>query len=580
MTLLLGLFLFSSSETELWEADIILPKGYSRFEVFYDLLNNPLDINTADYDDFCLVPFLNPIIIKSILDYRQKHKGFKKLTELLQVSGITKELFNKIRPFLSIKFKRAKPKMEMRIRVKNDSVRATDCKDWALTNRIKIRGDDFSLVFLTDKDASESNLCDFWAASLAYFRKNSQLIIGNYTLSFGQGLIFAQPSYELATAKSLGGFKPKAMSQLTSPLENNHQWGLAYGQSFSHLYLISFLSNTRLDAAIDTQGFVKKVFYSGEHSDSISIANKDRLREGMFGSRLEYRSERFRFGLAGYYNYYNHHFAPSDSVNSFFGNRIIVLGVEGSGILNNYYWQTELAYCLGQGLGIGLSILGNWQNLKTGLNLFGSQKNFYSPHSRSYSLSNKKDNLSGNFSLNYDFARFKIYFSARTKTDFVTDSLPAKIEAGIKRKEGKFNIDLSHKITFKDAVSKSQGTRLDWDYDFSKNFSLGFRLEDYHLFVKPGRGILFRFSADLNYRWLIYAVRLYCFEVNSTEVRLFAYEPGGSGLGNNQSFSDKGIRCYSFIGYNQNRLKAGLSSGITKKTKTTLDLGTQIEIRR
>ena len=579
MIIIFSLLAILPQEAEFFEEDFTYPKVYISPEIFYDLLNNPLDINSIDYEDLLQVPFITPIIAKSITDRRKTKGDFNKIDDLLLVKGLDEELLDRIRPFLIVKRKQINKSTEIRIRAVSVSfVFNNEFKDWSINNRIKANYGNFGLILLGDKDVLETNLFDFYGVSLSYSEQREQLIIGNFSLGFGSGLMFSKPFYNYLSAKTFGGFETKELSTLTSPLENTALFGLAYKHTASDLSISGYLSSYRFDAEIDSNGIVKKIDHTGKHIDSTSIANKDKLREDLIGARFSRRMSNWSIGVSSYHNRYNHFFVPEDSTNSFYGNQLTLLGLDGSGIIGNYYLTTELAYTLGFGFGFTCGIIGDWKPLKVSLNLTNNQKNFYSPHGTSYSLANKKADLSGNFNLNYDFSQFKFLIRGSTKTDFIVDSLPAKIETGIERKEGKLKIGLIYKRTLKDNVSKTHGTKLDFNYDFNKNFTIGFRFEDRQSLIKTGRGILFRLSGDFSYHNFDYTGRIYWFEVTSSDTRVFAYEPFFSGFGANESFTDKGIRHYSFIAFNTKLIKTGLKIGITRTDKTSLDLGAQIEV--
>lgn len=579
MIILFSLIAILSQESELLEEDITFSKVYIAPEIFYDWLNNPLDINSTDYEDFLQLPYLTPVLAKAITDYRKTQGDFSKLDDVLSVKGFDEELLVKIRPFLTVKRKPINKRAEIKIRAVNDSFDLShELKYWSINNRIKANYGKLGLVLLTDKDALETNLLDFYGASLSYSDRNEQIVAGNYLLGFGNGLFFSRPFYNYLAAKSFGGFETKELSPLTSSLENTALFGLAYKQFLGEFSISGYLSSNHLDAEIDSNGIAKKINYQGKHTDSASIANKDKLREDLIGARFSRKISTWQIGVNCYHTRYSHPFAPEDSTDSFYGNQLTLLGINSAGILGNYYLTAELAYSLGFGFGAACGILGDWKPLKVSLNLTGNQKNFYSPHSTSYTLANKKDNLGGNFNLNYDFYHFRFLILGSTKTDFIIDSLPAKIETGIEHKEGKLKIGLIYKRTLKDDVSKMQGTKLDLSYDFSQNFTVGFRFEDRQSLTKTGRGILFRLSSDFSYHNFDYSGRIYWFEITSSDARVFAYEPGFSGLGGNLSFANKGVRLHTFFSYNVNLIKLGLKIGMTKLDKVLFDLGTQIEV--
>jgi competence protein ComEA len=65
-------------------------------------LGLPLDLNTAGATDLDALPGIGPALAQRIVDYRQKHGPFKKIDDLMQVSGIGSKLLDKIKPQLII----------------------------------------------------------------------------------------------------------------------------------------------------------------------------------------------------------------------------------------------------------------------------------------------------------------------------------------------------------------------------------------------------------------------------------------------------------------------------------------------
>jgi hypothetical protein len=331
---LLGLIALFPQETELFEEDITFSKTFIAPEVFYELSNNPLDINSTRYEDFLLIPYLTPVVVKAIVEYRKTNGRFRNVNDLLQIDVIDQTLYDKICPFLTInKTESVKKRVELRTRTKSDSLaKSIEPKDWVFSNRIKTTLGNFGLVALTDKDALESNLFDFYGVSVFYAHDQNRLILGNYLLTFGQGLVFSQPYYNFLTGKSIRGLEPKELNPLTSPLENNSLFGITYGRILGNFSVIGYLSANSLDAKIDSLGLIEKVVYDGKHIDSASLALKDKLQENLLGARVEYSKLALKFGISGYRNYYNHAFTPRDSSNSFFGNQLTLLGIYCSGV--------------------------------------------------------------------------------------------------------------------------------------------------------------------------------------------------------------------------------------------------------
>ncbi|CAF2073252.1 unnamed protein product [Rotaria magnacalcarata] len=60
------------------------------------VVTNPININQVSEDELLLLPGINRALAKNIIDYREKHNGFKDIDELVHVDGITSHLLGEI----------------------------------------------------------------------------------------------------------------------------------------------------------------------------------------------------------------------------------------------------------------------------------------------------------------------------------------------------------------------------------------------------------------------------------------------------------------------------------------------------
>jgi competence protein ComEA len=65
-------------------------------------LGLPLDLNSAGATDLDALPGIGPALAQRIVAYRQQHGPFKKIEDLLQISGIGTKLLDKIKSHLII----------------------------------------------------------------------------------------------------------------------------------------------------------------------------------------------------------------------------------------------------------------------------------------------------------------------------------------------------------------------------------------------------------------------------------------------------------------------------------------------
>ncbi len=61
-----------------------------------------LDVNTASAPDLDALPGIGPALAQRIVDYRRTRGPFKKIDDLINVSGIGPKLLEKIKPYLMI----------------------------------------------------------------------------------------------------------------------------------------------------------------------------------------------------------------------------------------------------------------------------------------------------------------------------------------------------------------------------------------------------------------------------------------------------------------------------------------------
>jgi competence protein ComEA len=65
-------------------------------------LGLPIDLNTAAAADLRAIPGIGPDLAQAIVDYRQAHGPFRKINDLMQVSGIGPKKLEDLRPHLVI----------------------------------------------------------------------------------------------------------------------------------------------------------------------------------------------------------------------------------------------------------------------------------------------------------------------------------------------------------------------------------------------------------------------------------------------------------------------------------------------
>ena len=62
----------------------------------------PVNLNTATAEQLASIPGVGPKMAERIIDYRQKNGGFKKVEDLMNVSGVGEKSFLKMKPLITV----------------------------------------------------------------------------------------------------------------------------------------------------------------------------------------------------------------------------------------------------------------------------------------------------------------------------------------------------------------------------------------------------------------------------------------------------------------------------------------------
>ncbi len=586
MTILLILWLVGqSSEQELFELDEDLPEELLQKEVLLELKEHPLDLNRATGEELVTIPYLNPVLVDRIIRYR-KESGFRQVADLAKISGFDSELVRKLSELVTVavtieKKRGIKKELETRLRlVDRDFSFPESFKNRSLYSRIDGTLGNSRLVVITEKDSGETDFFDFWASGLGYSAAGRRLAVGNFLISAGQGLVFAAPFGFISGREfSLDIGKGDDLVPQTVSGENTSLFGIGCSQKLGSWMPMVLVSSQTLDATINPDGSVDNVSYDGLHADSAERAEKDRLGERLLGARLACKRKDWAMGITGYTNRYDRDFRPEDSTDSFYGNHLTVAGADYAGIWGNYFTYGEVGYSLGNGLAGIAGLMGDMDRLKVGFSLRGYQHRFFSPHSRVSSLASRHDRLEAYFSSRYRLKSFQFLLYGTTYRDFVTDSMPSRLQLEITKTEKFFNFGLVLKESFKEGSPRSQGMRFDAGYSPWKWLTLSLRLEDRYVLDKTvKRSFLVFGNCECDARGVGLALRWYRFNIGSSSARIYAYEPGLAGLGGNRSFSGNGFRALGIVTLRfGKRLRWGVKSGFTHNDSTTVDFASQLE---
>lgn len=314
----------------------------SSIDYFENLLNNPLDINTAGINELQTIPYINLQTAEIIVNHRKSYGPFFSKSELYSIKNIPQELVAKILPFVKVYLKmerQKKPikdgnifstlgqnmKFTFRSRLSTDLQERKGFTDnkfagspYHIYNRLKINyGDNYSAGFLIEKDAGETSLADFSSFYLEF--KNAgiieNIIVGDYQLQFGDGLAL---SGGYGISKGSNAVFPLAKEYFRSlpygsSYESNFFRGLTCSLSLADFHFTTFFSANSFDAKIDSlSDEILSTPLGGYHRTSDEINSADKSSETLLGSSLCYHfTKNIAFGFLFYHTAFSNAFAQS-----------------------------------------------------------------------------------------------------------------------------------------------------------------------------------------------------------------------------------------------------------------------------
>jgi len=306
-------------------------------ELLEDLAANPLNINRAGVDQLAGIPGLTLQQAQAIVYYRENIKPYEQVEELQQAQGVGAATLEQIRPFVSLgdrlergrdlflssRYWTSNSRIEAMSRVQTvleeregyirpDSLGGYTGSPLKLNQRYRYRSNRISLNLTQDKDPGEpvTDLTGFdytsWHVAINETGYLQNLIIGDYRVSYGQGLIlwnggaFGKSSQIIGTAaKNDPGIRPYTSSQ-----ETNAFRGIAatFGRD---LQFSGFYSDRRRTASEIDENFVRFPSQTGHHRTLNERERRLNLGQITWGGRVRYQFKRGMAGISGFRNYFD-----------------------------------------------------------------------------------------------------------------------------------------------------------------------------------------------------------------------------------------------------------------------------------
>jgi hypothetical protein len=337
---------------------------------------NPMDINQAGAEEIQSLQILEPILVRRLIDYREKYGCLLTIYELLAIEGFNKEIVNQLTPF--IRFGSTSEKKELRattrrlefdllarysrILEKQKGYRNISIPEWQENPNTKYMGSPDRLYFrssltwkehyqagiIAEKDAGEPILpgplpdtfntigrtfspvyFDFASAYVLISDVSimKKFVVGDYHLRFGQGLTFwSGMSYgKTADATNIKRYgtiiKPNSSAN-----ENGFMRGSAAWVRIGSIDLIAFFSNHHVDANLkevnqDNDGgkrIISSLLESGYHRTLNEMKDMHATKVMDYGGRIQFINKYIKAGLSGCMTQLDASFEKQEQLHNYF----------------------------------------------------------------------------------------------------------------------------------------------------------------------------------------------------------------------------------------------------------------------
>lgn len=335
-------------------------EGEFDYNNFYEELEffsqNKLDLNKANEEELKQLRILNDLQISNLLSYRNNVGELISIYELQAIPSFTLDVINNILPFISVDEKQrdyqvsmkdllSKGRSELFLKWRRVLQDQRGYDDDATTqyegdpNRYLVRyryayENRFRIGFNAEKDAGESffdgsnkNGFDFYSGHI-YFREYKRwltdLVIGDFTASMGQGLILHN---DFGASKSAFVMNIKRGGRAIRPYGsiNEVNFYRGVGANFKlndNIELSTFISLNKVDGNVQTDtlggGFEESLFssllLSGNHRTESEIEKERSIERFSTGGSFRYKKRNFNIGFNTLYESFNTRFERAEQL--------------------------------------------------------------------------------------------------------------------------------------------------------------------------------------------------------------------------------------------------------------------------
>ncbi len=538
---------------------------------------NPININTADFDELTKIPYLTVNDCLKILEYRKDHGFYNTPNDLLNVPGFDPLIFDKMKPFVTVKAKPIKiDKFTTRIRLRTDIPKEKSSEE--LYSRTECLFGQYDVFMVTEKDPHENSLFDYYVLGTVIDDEVRKFALGKYNLDFGSGVLLSPIGSFFSSIDFRMITRERGIMPYRSVSENSGFFGAAFSDSF-FLRFSFFYSNQKLDGRIDSLGFARSFDESGEHVDSLSLSRKDRIGEEIVGYDIRYRFSQLLASNRTYWCSYSPGFVCTDSLTRFYGNRFWASSFELKYLGDFFVVFSECARSHKNRIGGLFGISTYFPYIE--FNLAGKYfpAGFYSPKGAEA----HDDHIGGTVDIKHmsKIANLGTTLTIGSKTDEDTMryDLRLNFEKGLGNIHAKFQIRWRYTAQDIDL----SGSRVFLRIKPVRYLFFDVRLEEkyVHELNVMEKGIFGCLEAGVQFERMSLRVRYGRFNTDSYASRIYAYETDLPGIINNRMLYNKGEYGFVYVSVKPVSLfKVSAKYSVVKRNSTSREqIGCQLDMK-
>ena len=350
----------------------------NELEELSNRLQEPVNLNSATREQLEQFPFLSDIQIEHLLAYIYIHGQMETIYELQLVEELDRQTIHYILPFVCIKAINNEPAFRWKTMLKdagrygkNEVLTRLDIPFYkrkgyehtylgpSVYNSVKYTfryRDQLYAGGVAEKDAGEpfaalhnSYGYDYYSFYLLLQNcgRLKSLAVGNYRLSFGQGLVMST-DYLMGKTIYASSFNNRStgIKRHSSTDEYNYFRGVATTVALTkRLSVSAFYSHRNMDGVI-TDGEITSIYKTGLHRSQKEADKKNLLTSQLTGGNVSYQQNHIRLGITGVYYVFNRPYEPEltgYSKYNIHGNHFYNLGIDYAYRWRRFSFQGETA---------------------------------------------------------------------------------------------------------------------------------------------------------------------------------------------------------------------------------------------